>query len=149
MVRWLDCSIVRWNNFGAARPCGRVKVSCFGAFVARKPAGVTSQLNKQEMKQKKLNKKLYFSASLKKQPQMKAISLYSGAGGLDQGLIRAGFEVIFANDFDKNACETYKENLGDHIQHGDKCKRGNKGVDTRTSQKIKLEIKSTNRSTAP
>lgn len=50
---------------------------------------------------------------------MKAISLYSGAGGLDQGLIRAGFEVVFANDYDKNACETYRRNLGDHIQHGD------------------------------
>lgn len=50
---------------------------------------------------------------------MKAISLFSGAGGLDQGLIRAGFDVVFANDFDKNACQTYRENLGDHIQHGD------------------------------
>ena len=50
---------------------------------------------------------------------MKAISLYSGAGGLDQGLIRAGFEVIFANDFDKNACDTYAKNIGNHIKHGD------------------------------
>lgn len=49
---------------------------------------------------------------------LKAISLFSGAGGLDVGLKRAGFEVVFANDFDKNACETYKENLGDHIVHG-------------------------------
>jgi len=50
---------------------------------------------------------------------MKAISLYSGAGGLDQGLIKAGFEVIFANDSDKNACKTYKENHGSHIECGD------------------------------
>ena len=50
---------------------------------------------------------------------MKAISLFSGAGGLDQGLIRAGFDIIFANDYDKNACGTYLRNLGDHIRHGD------------------------------
>ena len=50
---------------------------------------------------------------------MKAISLFSGAGGLDQGLIRAGFDIIFANDYDKNACETYSKNIRDHIKHGD------------------------------
>jgi len=50
---------------------------------------------------------------------MKAISLFSGAGGLDQGLIRAGFEVIFANDYDKNACDTYSKSIGNHIKHGD------------------------------
>ena len=50
---------------------------------------------------------------------MKAISLYSGAGGLDEGLIKAGFKVVFANDSDKNACKTYKENHGDHIECGD------------------------------
>ena len=50
---------------------------------------------------------------------MKAISLFSGAGGLDQGLTRAGFEVIFANDYDKNACATYEKNIGTHIKHGD------------------------------
>lgn len=50
---------------------------------------------------------------------MKAISLYSGAGGLDEGLIRAGFEVIFANDVNKDACKTYSANLGNHIKCGD------------------------------
>ncbi len=50
---------------------------------------------------------------------MKTISLFSGAGGLDQGLIRAGFDVIFANDYDKNACATYVNNIGNHIKHGD------------------------------
>ena len=31
---------------------------------------------------------------------MKIISLFSGAGGLDLGLIQAGNEVIWANDID-------------------------------------------------
>ena len=34
---------------------------------------------------------------------MKIISLFSGAGGLDLGLIQAGNEVIWANDIDKDA----------------------------------------------
>ena len=46
---------------------------------------------------------------------MKIISLFSGAGGLDLGLIQAGNQVIWANDIDKDAVATYKENIGDHI----------------------------------
>ena len=50
---------------------------------------------------------------------MKAISLFSGAGGMDVGFRKAGFEVIWANDFDKDACKTYELNHGPHIHHGD------------------------------
>ena len=46
---------------------------------------------------------------------MKIISLFSGAGGLDLGLINAGNEVIWANDIDKDAVATYQENIGSHI----------------------------------
>ncbi len=46
---------------------------------------------------------------------MKIISLFSGAGGLDLGLIQAGNEIIWANDIDKDAVATYKENIGEHI----------------------------------
>lgn len=46
---------------------------------------------------------------------MKIISLFSGAGGLDLGLIQAGNEVVWANDIDKDAVATYKENIGSHI----------------------------------
>ena len=35
-------------------------------------------------------------------------SFYSGAGGLDLGFVRAGYEVILANDIDKTAIETHK-----------------------------------------
>ncbi|WP_293928962.1 DNA cytosine methyltransferase [Sphingobacterium sp. UBA6320] len=50
---------------------------------------------------------------------MKLLSLYSGAGGLDYGLTKAGFDVLWANDINKDACQTYKSNIGDHIFHGD------------------------------
>ena len=50
---------------------------------------------------------------------MKTISLFSGAGGLDVGFKKAGFNIVWANDFDKDACETYKLNIGSHILCGD------------------------------
>lgn len=40
------------------------------------------------------------------------ISLFSGAGGLDYGLIQAGFNIVFANDILKPAVENYRYNIG-------------------------------------
>ena len=48
----------------------------------------------------------------------RAISLFSGAGGMDLGFRRAGFEVVWANDFNAAACETYRVNFGDEIHCG-------------------------------
>lgn len=46
---------------------------------------------------------------------MKIISLFSGAGGLDLGLILAGNKIVWANDIDANAVATYRKNIGEHI----------------------------------
>lgn len=43
------------------------------------------------------------------------VSLFAGAGGLDHGFKEAGFNIIWANELDPNAAETYKENLGQHL----------------------------------
>lgn len=51
--------------------------------------------------------------------RLNTISLFSGAGGLDVGFIKAGFNVLWSNDIDKDACETYRINLGSHIHCGD------------------------------
>lgn len=46
---------------------------------------------------------------------MKIVSLFSGAGGLDLGLIQAGHLIVWANDIDHDAVCTYRKNIGDHI----------------------------------
>jgi DNA (cytosine-5)-methyltransferase 1 len=38
---------------------------------------------------------------------------------MDLGFQQAGYELIWANDFDKSACETYSLNIGEHIRYGD------------------------------
>ena len=47
------------------------------------------------------------------------VSLFSGAGGLDLGFKEAGFDLVWANDFDVDAVETYKTNIGDECVLGD------------------------------
>lgn len=49
----------------------------------------------------------------------KLVSLFAGIGGIDLGFEFAGFDCIWANDFDKFACQTYRANVGDQIVEGD------------------------------
>ncbi len=42
---------------------------------------------------------------------MRVISLFSGIGGLDKGFVDAGFKIVWANDFDKYAVQTYNANF--------------------------------------
>lgn len=41
---------------------------------------------------------------------MKIVSFFAGAGGLDLGFQQAGFDVIWANEYDKEIWKTYEEN---------------------------------------
>ena len=43
---------------------------------------------------------------------MKVASLFSGAGGLDLGFNNAGFQIVYANDIDKDVWETFEKNHG-------------------------------------
>lgn len=40
------------------------------------------------------------------------ISLFSGCGGMDAGFKKAGFDIVYANDFDSDAQTVYSLNLG-------------------------------------
>lgn len=50
---------------------------------------------------------------------MNVVSLFSGIGGLDKGFLNAGYNIVWANDFDKYAVETYKANFDSSIILGD------------------------------
>ncbi len=43
----------------------------------------------------------------------RAISLFSGCGGMDLGFKKAGFKIVWANDFDSDAQSVYSLNIGD------------------------------------
>ncbi len=47
------------------------------------------------------------------------VSLFSGIGGFDLGFEFAGFNIVWANDMDKFAVETYKANVNNNIVLGD------------------------------
>ena len=44
---------------------------------------------------------------------MKVCSLFSGIGGIDLGFKQAGFDIVWANEFDHDAATTYRVNFGD------------------------------------
>lgn len=47
----------------------------------------------------------------KEKPKM--VSLFSGCGGLDLGFETAGFDIVWANDFDSDAQAVYRLNIGE------------------------------------
>ena len=51
--------------------------------------------------------------------KLRAISLFSGAGGLDIGAIMAVAKILWANDKMNDAYESYTRNIGQHIHLGD------------------------------
>jgi DNA (cytosine-5)-methyltransferase 1 len=46
---------------------------------------------------------------------MKIVSLFSGAGGLDLGFKRVGFDIIWANEYDKDIWETHEKNFPETV----------------------------------
>jgi DNA (cytosine-5)-methyltransferase 1 len=47
---------------------------------------------------------------MKNETPLSGLSLFSGAGGMDVGFIRAGIKIVSASDIDKDACRTYAAN---------------------------------------
>lgn len=47
----------------------------------------------------------------------KVASFFSGAGGMDLGLKWAGYEIVYANELDKNAALTYQANFSHKIDN--------------------------------
>ena len=52
--------------------------------------------------------------------ELRAISLFSGAGGLDVGVERAGYRIVVSLDRDRDSCETLRVNFpSTAVLHGD------------------------------
>ena len=52
--------------------------------------------------------------------EMRVASMFSGIGGIDLAFQQAGFGVVWANEFDKDAAKTYRHNLGgEHLVEDD------------------------------
>ena len=45
----------------------------------------------------------------------KAVSLFTGAGGLDLGFEQAGFKTVWANELNRDACATFERHHGPNI----------------------------------
>jgi DNA (cytosine-5)-methyltransferase 1 len=54
-------------------------------------------------------------SSIPRTPATTFADLFSGAGGLSLGLVRAGFVPLWAVDSDSWACATYRRNIGPHV----------------------------------
>lgn len=46
---------------------------------------------------------------------LKVCSFFAGIGGIDLAFKQSGFEVVWANEFDKDACKTYIHNFPDTL----------------------------------
>ncbi len=42
---------------------------------------------------------------------MKVVSLFTGAGGLDLGFEKAGFDIVWANEYDSTIWDTFEHNF--------------------------------------
>lgn len=53
-------------------------------------------------------------------PKPRVASLFAGIGGIDLAFLHAGARIVYANELDKRACETYAHNLnGNKLYQGD------------------------------
>ncbi len=66
---------------------------------------VASTFNFEENKVQPNNESLVSNAP-------KLVSLFSGCGGMDWGFLKAGFDIVWANDFDVDAQAVYALNIG-------------------------------------
>jgi len=74
--------------------------------------------------------KIYPVKKSESQKQISVVSLFSGCGGMDLGFLgnfdflgthyaKTDFNIIWANEINSAACETYRTNIGNHIIEGD------------------------------
>ena len=59
-----------------------------------------------------------YNAKVSKGDAIKMVSLFSGCGMLDYPFhLDDSFNIVFATDYEKDMCESYKQNIGDHVHN--------------------------------
>lgn len=81
----------------------RIRLSDIDAYIAK-----SCNMMQENSQSEELMKE---DASISDVPHL--ISLFSGCGGMDLGFKRAGFDIVYANDFDSDAQAVYSSNLGE------------------------------------
>lgn len=66
-----------------------------------------------------MNNKIITLNNLKIKHTFTVVSLFAGAGGLDIGFENQGFKTVWANDIDKDACETHRLWSDSKVVQGD------------------------------
>ena len=98
------------------------------SLISTKP--MTYSIARCQKNQRNENRLSYLQDKDNTKTYISVISLFSGCGGMDLGFIggfdflgnhyaRTHFNIIWANEINKAACRTYRDNLGDHIIEGD------------------------------
>lgn len=50
---------------------------------------------------------------------MKVASFFAGVGGIDLAFKACGFDIVWANELDRDACQTYRLNFDSELVQGD------------------------------
>lgn len=72
--------------------------------------------------------------------KLKVNDFFCGCGGMGIAFKNAGYEIAGAWDFDKYAVESYRANVGDHVQKNDLTENKKKRPNKLTNARIKKEI---------
>ena len=59
------------------------------------------------------------SKKIKFMGKHKVGGLFSGVGGIELGFEKSGFEIVWANEIDKNSCITYRNNFSHTLYEKD------------------------------
>ncbi|MCL2862652.1 MAG: DNA cytosine methyltransferase [Methanimicrococcus sp.] len=87
---------------------GAVRIDRFWLIPKNTPKPIDSRTKIK----KQLHSQVNEIDTVKDNNKPRLISLFSGCGGLDLGFEKAGFERVWANDFDSDAQAVYTRNLG-------------------------------------
>ena len=99
-------------------PLPRINQQLKYTFSSNQHFSILYRHNDREVLDGKLEYTIFVRSVMESQrgTKLKAVSLFSGAGGMDLGFKNAGYDLIAAYDYMKPMVDTYNKNLGGAIQ---------------------------------